>query len=195
MASVIRRASPIAFGHEAPRRHAVGDVVEPLGIEIVKVAQHAVLEELGVQHRHAVDGVAADGGEVRHPHRLLAVLVDQRHARRTVAVVRVTDAHLVEEAAVDLENDFEVTRQHRREQRHRPSLERLGQQRVVGIAEGVGRDVPRGIPVEQILVDEQSHQLRDRQSGMSVVELRGKVRVKRVEGIAHAQVQPQHVLQ
>ena len=47
---------------------------------ILEVAQHGLLEQLRVQRGHAVDGVAADHGEVRHPHVPLAGLVDERQA-------------------------------------------------------------------------------------------------------------------
>ena len=43
--------------------------------------------------------------------------------------------HLVQEAAIDLVDDLELARQQLAEQRQRPGLERLGQQRVVGVGE------------------------------------------------------------
>ena len=68
--------------------------------------------------------------------RLLAGLVDQRQPRaRAPSSPGKRRAHLVEEAAVDLVDDLEVPRQQAAEQRQRPGLERLGQQRVVGVGE------------------------------------------------------------
>ena len=64
-------------------------------------------------------------------------LLDDRHARQAVAVEGPANLHLPQEALVDLVDDLQVAGQQPLEQRHRPLLERLGQQRVVGVAEGV----------------------------------------------------------
>jgi hypothetical protein len=58
---------------EAPRRHAVRDVQELLRPQLVEVAQHVALQQLGVESGHAVDAVAAGAREVRHAHRARAV--------------------------------------------------------------------------------------------------------------------------
>ena len=81
-------------------------------------------------------------------------------------------AHLVEEAAVDLVDDLQVPRQRLAEQAQRPLLQRLGQQRVVGVAEGRDRDRPGLVPVEPPLVDQDPHQLGDADRRVGVVELR-----------------------
>ena len=156
---------------EPPRRDPVGLVGEPLRPHLVEVLEHALLEQLGVQRGDAVDRVAADGGQVRHPHALAAVLADERHAPQPVVVAGELRAHLVEEAAVDLVDDLEVTRQRLGEHRQRPRLQRLGQQGVVGVAERGHRDVPRLVPVELTLVDQQPHQLGDTDRRVGVVEL------------------------
>ena len=65
-----------------------------------------------------------------------------------------------------------VARQQLREQRQRPGLERLGQQRVVRVRERALRELPRLVPVEAVLVDEQAHELGDRERRVRVVELR-----------------------
>ena len=196
MASVIRpREIRIAQDHPASRRHAVGDVVESLRIEVVEVAEDAVFEQLGVQRGDAVDRVAADARQVRHADGLLAPLVDQRHPRHPLVVVRIANPDLVEEPAIDFEDDLEMPRQKRAEQRQRPLFERFGQQRVVRVRERLPRHVPRRVPVHQVLVDEEPHQLGHRDRRVRVVELRHEMLVEPLERIADAQVQPQHVLQ
>ena len=84
----------------------------------MEVAKHGLLEELGVQRGDAVDGVAADAGEVRHPDRFspASSMIDRR--RTSSIVARVPAPHVVEEAAVDLEDDLQVARQERAKQRH-----------------------------------------------------------------------------
>ena len=140
------REPRVAQHHEAARRDAVGHVVEPLRPQLGEVVQHGLLQQRRVQRGDAVDGVAADGREVRHAHVLVAGLVDQRHPRDARVVAGIALPHLVEEAAVDLVDDLEVARQQAPEQRQRPGLERLGQQRVVGVGERALRDVPGLVP-------------------------------------------------
>ena len=50
-------------------------------------------------------------------------------------------------------------------------LQRLGQQRVVGVGEGRLRDRPGLVPGDAVLVDQEAHQLGDRDGRMRVVEL------------------------
>ena len=74
----------IAQHDPAPRRHAVGDVEELLRREPVEVAEHGLLEELGMERRHAVDRVTADAGEMGHAHVFLPGLVDRATAAAAV---------------------------------------------------------------------------------------------------------------
>jgi hypothetical protein len=67
------------------------------------------------------------------------------------------------------------------EERHRPALEGLGQQRVVGVAEGAGGDLPGRSQDSPALVDEDAHQLGHGDGGVRVVELDGDLVGKLVE--------------
>ena len=96
---------------EPSRRHTVGDVAEPLRPHLVKVFEHTGFQQIRVQRGDTVDGVAADGGQVRHPHALAAVLTDQRHPADPLLVAGELRAHLVEEALVDLVDQLQVARQ------------------------------------------------------------------------------------
>jgi len=80
-------------------------------------------------------------------------------------------AHLVQEAGVDLVDDLQVPRQDRAEHLERPALQRLGQQRVVGVGEGLPRYLPGLVPAQAVLVEQQAHQLGDRDRGMGIAEL------------------------
>ena len=122
---------------------------------------------------HAVGAVRADDGQVGHAHLALAALLDQAHARHAAVVAGVARADVVEEAAVDLVDDLQVPRQHQLEQADRPVLQRLGQQRVVGVGQRPPRQVPGLVPAELRLVEQDPHQLGDGQRGMRVVELDG----------------------
>jgi hypothetical protein len=189
------RQARIAQHHPAPRRHAIGLVAEFLRPQVVKIAQHVALEQFGVQFGDAVDRVTAGGGEVRHAHEARPVLVDQRHARQALVVAEESDPHLVQEPGVDLVDDFQVPRQHAAEQVQRPALQRLGQQRVVGIGEGLARDAPGQVPVERHFVDQQPHQFGHRDRRMGVVELHCEFLVEALRRDLLHPVDAQHVLQ
>ena len=121
-----------------------------------------------------VNGVATDGREVCHPDLLAAVLADQRHPAEPVLVAGETGAYLVEEPAVDFVDDLEVAGQRLAEHRQRPGLQRLGQQGVVGVAESRDGDLPRLVPVQLAVVDQQPHELSHRDRGVGVIELQGE---------------------
>ncbi len=69
-----------------------------------------------------------------------------------------------------------MARQHSLEQWHRPGLERLRQQRMVGVIEQRRRDRPRNVPRNAVQVDQQPHEFGNGDGRMRVVELdRGMV--------------------
>ena len=119
--------------------------------------------------RHAVDRMAADAGEMGHAHVALTALVDQRQTRNPRLVSEKADAHLIQEARVDLVDDLQMARQQLREHRERPALERLGQQRMVRVREGFARNVPGALPLNSSFVDQQAHELGDRNRRMRIV--------------------------
>ena len=119
----------------------------------------------------AVDAVRPGKSEVRHPHASLAALVDQADRRDRAVVDAVRAACFAQQLGVDRVDDLHVPRQQALEQRQRPALQRLGQQCVVGVAEGGACDLPRFVEREFVVVDQQPHELGDRHRGMRVVEL------------------------
>src|SRR5437870_5248220 len=82
-------------------------------------------------------------------------------------------------SAVDLEDDLQVARQQHLEPRERPFFERLGQQRVVRVRQRPLGEVPRLIPSEVSLVEQDPHQLGDGDCRVSIVELDGDLFGKR----------------
>ena len=185
----------VADGHEPARGDAVGDVAELLRPELGEVAHDRLLEQVGVEPRHAVDVVAADGGEIGHAHVALAALVNERHPRHAGVVAGEPGADLVEEAPVDFVDDLQVARQELAEQAHGPFLQRLGQQGVVGVGEGVPRHVPGGVPVHLVFVHQQAHQFGHGDGRVGVVELHGPFLVELVERPFQQQMDANHVLQ
>ena len=63
-----------------------------------------------------------------------------------VSGVAVSD--LVEEAAIDLVNNFEMARQKQREQLDGPLLQSLGKQGMIGVCEGAIGEIPGLVPPE-----------------------------------------------
>ena len=180
---------------EAPGRDAVRHIRELLRHELVEVLEHRLLQQLAVQRRDAVDRVAADAREVRHAHVALAALVDERQPLQLRVVAGETAPHLVEEAAVDLVDDLEVTRQHPAEQLDRPLLERFGQQRVVRVGEDAFRQGPRRVPVHMVLIEAEPHELGNGDGGVRVVQLRDVPVGETLDAFGTLQVDADHVLQ
>ena len=151
-----------------------------------EVAQHRLLEQLRVQRGDAVDGGCrpSRGGPCGRSRSPPSSMSDMRASRASSpGKLR---AHLVEEAAVDLVDDLQVARQEPAEQLDRPLLQRLGQQRVVRVGEGVPRDVPGLVPVQLVLVDEQPHQFGHGDRRVGVVELDGPLLVEAARAAAPA---------
>jgi len=127
-----------------------------------------------MQRGDAVDGMAADAGEMRHAHAARARLADQRHARHPRVVAGEARPHFIEKTPVDLVDDFEMARQQLGEQRQRPGFQRLRQQGVVGVAKARHGEGPGCVPVEAAHIHQQAHQFGHADGGMGVVELHGK---------------------
>jgi hypothetical protein len=106
----------------------------------VEVLEDIGFQQFGVQPRHPVDREAAGNRQIRHAHIAWPMFIDQRHPGEARVVARKANAHLVKEALVDLADDFEMSRQHAPEQIQPPFLERLGQQRMVGVGKGLAGD-------------------------------------------------------
>jgi hypothetical protein len=91
---------------------------------------------------------------MRHADALRAGFVDDRETTQKLIVPRMTPANAVEEALVDLVDDFEVAREQAAEEWQRPPLERLSEKRVVSVTARPLRDRPGLVPAHQMLVDE-----------------------------------------
>ena len=161
----------IRLHQPAPHRDAVGLVVDAVGEELVEVAEHRFLHQLGVERRDAVHLVRADEGELAHANAPAVMLVDERQRGEEPGIGIQHLARLLQEAGVDLVDDLHVARQEPLHQPHRPAFERLGKEGVVGVADGAAGDRPGGVPRDAVEVDENAHQLGDRDRGMGIVEL------------------------
>ncbi len=138
---------------------------------MVQILEHRLLHQIGMHRRNAVDAMRSDERQLPHPHPAARLLVDQRYRGPEIDIAgtpRIRDGQMLDIDAID---DVEMARQQPFEQLNRPGLERLRQQRVVGVGQGGHGDLPRFVPVEVVKIAENAHQLGDGETGMGVVEL------------------------
>ena len=119
---------------------------------------------------------------MRHAHKSLPILVDERKPAYAIFVAGIPGTHIVKVAAVDLIDDFKMARQQGAEEAQRPLLQSLRHQGVVGIGHGMRGYIPRRLPVQPVLVHQQAHQLRNRDSRVGVVQLNGEIAMQIGQG-------------
>src|SRR5208337_4112541 len=96
---------------------------------------------------------------------------DEAHALNTAFICWKHTANIAQETSIDFVDNLELPWQQIFEPCHRPLLEGLGQQCVVGVCQGVLCDTPGVVPPKLFLVNQDSHQLRHGQSRVRVVHL------------------------
>ena len=121
----------VAKDHPAARRDAIGFVAEFLWGQIVEIAQHVGLQQLGMQLGHAVDGMAAQRSQMRHAHESAVVFIHQGKAAHAFFIA---GADVFEVPAVDLFDDFKMTRKQGAEEANGPLFKSLGHEGVVGVS-------------------------------------------------------------
>ena len=146
---------------------------------------------------NAVDLVGTDHTQVTHANLACTALFDDGQLGLDGIVAwPLGFNHIFQEATVDFINDFEVTRQYALEQVHGPLFQRFRQQGVVGVGEYLVADSPSGIPLQLFFVDQDTHQFRDGDGRVSIVQLNSDLIGKLAEVITmHALVTTQDVLQ
>ena len=105
----------------------------------------------------AVDRVAAHDAQMRHAHLLFVTFLDDRNLAQLLGVDEGKLLRFTQKLVVDAEDNLHVAGQNLLQQRHRPLLQRLGKQRVIGISQGVGCDLPGVLPRHVVLVQQDTH--------------------------------------
>ena len=144
---------------------------------------------------HTVDRAGSDDRQMRHADVFLPVLVDDAHPAHALPVQQITGRHIPHEPGVDLVDDLERARQQLLQHADRPLLERLGQDRVVGIAGRLRGDLPGLVPTDALAIDEQAHEFGDHQRGMGVIQLQEHLVGELLPAIAVGLEPPQDILQ
>ena len=144
---------------------------------MIEIVEHGLLHQVGMHRRDAVDAVRADERQLPHAHAAAGFLVDQRHRGAEFDVAGAARVGQLQMRVVDAVDDLEMARQHAFEQFQRPGLQRLRQQRVVGVGQRRSGDLPGLVPAEVVQIDQDAHQLGDGEARMGIVELhRGLLR-------------------
>jgi hypothetical protein len=75
----------------------------------------------------------------------------------------------------DIIDNLHVPREQVLQQRNRPLLESFGKDSVIGEEECVGDDLPGFVPRNLLLIDQNTHEFWDSESGVGIVELDGSI--------------------
>src|SRR5215471_8383035 len=74
---------------------------------------------------------------------------------------------------IDAIDDLQVPRENAAEQVDWPGFERFRQKGMVGIGKSADRDTPRLVPWQAVKVDEDTHEFRNCDARMRIIELNG----------------------
>ncbi len=165
----------VPVGKETSLCDAVCLVVELLRHHFIEIPQFLMFQDLRMEFRDAVYGEARDDRHICHAH---LTVHEDRHFPHFIFVARVHLADFDEESAVDLLYDLVDTRKQSGEQIDGPFFKSLCHDRMVCIRAGLCRYIPCLIPVQPFLIDQQTHQLRNRNCRMCIIHLDNDFLVK-----------------
>src|SRR5215467_9581051 len=122
---------------------------------------------------NAVGTVRADDRKVCHTNLPYRPLFNKADALDAAFVTWESYSYFIEQPTINLVNDFELPWEKTLKPPCRPLLQGLGQQGMIGISQSFPGQLPSLVPSEVRVVDQDSHQLRDRHRRMGVVQLNG----------------------
>ena len=159
---LVQKPRQFGIGQPQPaaRRHAIGLVHDPVGMQLVQVGKDRVLDQLGMQRRDAVHPAGHDEGQLSHMDLIALHDADMGGAARADAVI-----------LVDHLDDLHVAGQHAAHQPGGPALQRFGQKGVVGIVQRAPRQILRAVEGQAVIVHQQADQLGPGNGRMRVVQL------------------------
>ena len=158
----------VAAHQPAAVGNAVGNGAEFLGHDLIVVMEGVALQNLAVQLADAVHAVAHRDEHVRHVH---IVIADDGHVGDPVPVPREGVPQPLAQPAVHLADDLVAPGQQLLHHMHRPLLQRLGHDRVVGVGNGLLHDGAGLIPAQAFLVHQDAHQLGDGHARVRIVDM------------------------
>ena len=96
--------------------------------------------------RNAIGAMRTDNGEIGHANLACITFFHEADAFDSPFIVRKAHPNFIEQAAIDLVDDLKMAGEERFKPCHRPLLKGLGQQRVVGVGQRLGGQIPSFIP-------------------------------------------------
>ena len=124
-----------------------------------------------MQLRYTVNFVAHHNRQPGHTHTTTVGFINDRRPSQQIGIVRILFLQGFQEIVVDFKDDLQVTRQNFTQHINRPGFQRLAHQRVVSVGEDLTTHLKRVVPAKLVLIDQQTHHLRNRQHRMSIVEV------------------------
>ena len=152
----------VAHLQPAARRHAVR-LVHDARMQRLKFRKQVLFHQIGMQRGNPVHLVRHDHGQLAHPH---FMVLDDPHPMRARGIGFAVPT-------VDPFDDLHMARQDIAEGIGRPAFQRLGQKRVVGIAQTGARRLHRVRKLHPVVIDQQADQLWPGNGGVRVVHLDG----------------------
>src|SRR4030095_15437120 len=123
----------------------------------------------------AVGAMGPDDRQVGHADLAFSALLDKAHPLYAPIIAREASPHLVKEATIDLEDDFQMPRKQHLEPPQWPLLQRFGQERVVRVSQRPSSEAPGVIPAKMRLVEQDPHQFWNGHAWVGIVQLNGNL--------------------
>src|SRR3954447_23805338 len=96
----------------AAEGYAIGDIDDPVRVELVQVMEYRFAHQSGMHRRDAIDAPAAQKSEMAHLDTAAVPLVNQRDGSETVDVEAARCGDAFEMAGIDEVDDLQMPRQH-----------------------------------------------------------------------------------
>src|SRR5262245_2989196 len=120
---------------------------------------------------HTLRATGYDTRKVTHSQLSPIMLVDQRNRLERVESRQIFQLCYSKMLHIDAIDDLQVPRQKAAEQIDWPSFERFRQERMVSVGEYADSDAPRVVPRQAVQVDEDTHEFRNCDARMCIIEL------------------------
>ena len=157
-------------GREQPAavRDPVGNGRKLAGVGLVIIMEKTVRQNFAVQLAHPVHTEGQRHAQVGHMHLPIG---EDGHLPDAVPLVGVVLEQLFAAAAVQLLQNHVNAGQGLAHHLLRPALQRLLHYGVVGVGHRAVGDALCAVPVQPFLIDQQTHQLGNRQAGVRIVDV------------------------
>src|SRR6476660_4929867 len=103
--------------------------------------------------------------------------------------------YVTEETIVDLVDNLQMAGQKTFHKFHVPCLKCFGKKRMVGEGKGPYRNIPGSVPVDPVEIDKKSHEFRNGEYRMRIIELYGNFIREIIERIVLSEKASEYVLE